>query len=264
MNVPRLYPVFLDLSGRHVLVVGGGTVALRKARGLLEAGARVTLVAPVFASEFAGMRLRKICGHYVSAHMRTQQWSLVFAATDSSVVNARVYKDAARRRILCCRCDDAEGGKRSDFAGAAVARAGPVTLAVSSAGASPALCVRIRDQAAGAIDPAIVRLAELLVPWRVRVKRSVANLRLRRKLLQELSGPLMEETLRKQGPRQARELFVRLLREVRSADSTSPGEPPAEPGADKKDKPSTEPGVGKCSLTVASRIISDNRMKKHA
>jgi len=143
--------------------------------------------------------------------MRIQEWILVFAATDSSAVNARVYRDAVRRRILCCRCDDAES---SHFTGGAVANVGAVTLAVSTAGASPGLSVRIRDQAAAGVDPVLVRLAELMRSWRTSVRKSVADPLLRRRLLEQLSGPLMEETLRRHGPRQTRSLFARLLREA--------------------------------------------------
>jgi len=217
MAMARPYPIFLDLKQRPVLVVGGGTVALRKIRGLLEAGARVTVIATELRPELAKLKLQKIRQPYASAHMRAQPWQLVFAATDSPDENARIYRDALQRRILCCRCDESDG---SDFAGAAVAYAGPVTLAVSSAGASPALAARIRDQAAAAIDPVLARLAELLPTWRAHAKKSIAHPQLRRKLLQQLAGPIMEETFRKHGPRQARSLFTRWLREAREDEET--------------------------------------------
>lgn len=198
---------------------------MRKIRGLLEAGARVTVIATELRPELAKLKPQKIRRPYASADMRTQPWQLVFAATDSPEENARVHKDASRRRILCCRCDESDG---SDFAGAAVAYAGPVTLAVSSAGASPALAARIRDKAATAIDPVLVRLAELLPTWRARAKKVIAHPQLRRKLLQQIAGPVMEETLRKHGLRQARVLFTRWLRSYSPGlgrDPLSPDDP---------------------------------------
>ena len=225
MPADHPYPVFLDLHGRDVLVIGGGAVALRKTRGLLEAGARVTLVAPDFAAEFSRLgRFRKIRRAYAATDMKARQWRLIFAATDSPAVNARVRKDSARAGFLCCRCDDPED---SDFSGAATAQAGGVTLAIGTANASPALSARIRDQAAAAIDGTLAHLAALLLPWRARAKRLIADPQLRRALLQQLSGAHMESVLRKHGPRQAQALFTRWLAEAQRVRKSPAG--PAAP-----------------------------------
>src|SRR6201999_3081975 len=124
MSKAPLYPVFLSLAQRPVLIVGGGQVAVRKARGLLDAGARVTVVSPAFDGDFSRLRkIRKIRSAYAVKHLRARPWSLVFAATSVGMVNARVRKDAAAARILCCRCDSPE---HSDFASPAATRLGGV------------------------------------------------------------------------------------------------------------------------------------------
>jgi uroporphyrin-III C-methyltransferase/precorrin-2 dehydrogenase/sirohydrochlorin ferrochelatase len=209
MSDAPLYPIFLDLQQRPVLVVGGGAVALRKVRALLESGAKVTVASSRLADNFADLqRIETILAPYDSSMMTRKPWRLVFAATHDPDVNASVYRDAARAHILCCRADELE---QSDFFNGAVARLGPIILAVSTHGASPSLALRIRDAAQHAIDPALVTLAELSSPWRDTVKRTVPDMSARAALLQKLAGPEMEETLRSQGKNAAEALFARWL-----------------------------------------------------
>src|SRR5947209_11160830 len=126
--------MMLDITNRAILIVGGGTVAVRKAKGLLAAGAtRVTAIAPHFSDEMPAT---------IARHLRAFQSSdlagvsLVFVATDSRETNDAIAGDARRRNILFNRADTEEGD--SDFATPAVLRRGPVTVTVSTGG-SPAL-----------------------------------------------------------------------------------------------------------------------------
>src|SRR5690242_15654645 len=93
----RYYPIFLDLAGKPVLMVGAGKVALRKTKGLLEAGAAVTVVAPRAEPEFTGLpltlRLRKFRPADLNGAI------LTFAATDDRQVNRAVTLAARRRGI---------------------------------------------------------------------------------------------------------------------------------------------------------------------
>src|SRR6266516_367245 len=102
------YPLLLDLTGRRVVVVGGGRVALRRVRGLLEAGALVHVIAPEVLPDLAGLT-----GHGVAVHRREYAdgdlagaW-LAQACTDSAAVNAAVAAEAERRRTPCVRADAA-------------------------------------------------------------------------------------------------------------------------------------------------------------
>jgi uroporphyrin-III C-methyltransferase/precorrin-2 dehydrogenase/sirohydrochlorin ferrochelatase len=124
------YPLALDLAGRLVVVVGGGAVATRRARALVEAGADVHVVAPAVTAELA-----ELASHDVTVHRRPYAagdlagaW-LVHAATDDAAVNAEVAEDAETLRIWCVRADDATA---STARTPAVARAGEVTVAVTS------------------------------------------------------------------------------------------------------------------------------------
>ena len=101
---PTLYPVFLNLRGRSVLVVGAGPVGLRKARGLHAAGARVTVVAPKIPKDFpAG--IRRLKRRYRTSDVFRKL--LVVAATDDSALNTRIAREARYAGALVNRADDA-------------------------------------------------------------------------------------------------------------------------------------------------------------
>src|SRR5438552_866022 len=86
------YPIFLDLTGRAVVLVGAGTVGLRKARGLQEAGARLTVISPAFDPGFDSLAIRRVERAY--SHGDLTGATLVFAATNSREVNRQVGLDA--------------------------------------------------------------------------------------------------------------------------------------------------------------------------
>lgn len=153
-------PLAVDLTGHRVVLVGGGDVAARKLRRLLAAGARVEVVAPQ-ADEAV---VRQAASGTVTWRRRPYNPGdldgavLVVAATGDADVNDAVAADAAVAAVLCVRADDHDGS--ASFA-AAVTR-GPLQLAVSTGGASPALAARLRRELAERYGPEWGELAELL------------------------------------------------------------------------------------------------------
>lgn len=139
-----LFPLFLDLRGRPVLVVGAGTVAAAKLPGLLQAGAAVTVVAPAAVPAIqdlaAGGALTLVPRAFCDADL-DGAW-LVLAATADAGVNARVAQAAAARRVFTNAVDDP--ARASAYAGAVVRR-GPVVAAISSGGRAPALSRLLRE-----------------------------------------------------------------------------------------------------------------------
>lgn len=141
------YPIFLTLKGRLTVVVGAGKVGQRKLQRLLQAGSRVRLIDPCLASSpCADADVESVGRCFEPDDLQSAQ--LVFACTDSPLVNQQVAAEAARRQILCCRTDQALAG---DFAVPAVLSQGSLTIAVSTAGSNPALAVEIRDRLAAEI-----------------------------------------------------------------------------------------------------------------
>jgi siroheme synthase-like protein len=150
----------LDVTERPIVIVGGGAVAARKSRALIDCGAtRIRVVAPQIRDEIAGL-VERIRESYEPRHLDGA--SLVFAATDSPAVNAQVVGDARQRGILVNRADDAEPG--GDFVTPARFHHGEVVIGVSAG--SPALAAAIRDDVTRQLD------------WR-RMKMAVAMLSLR-------------------------------------------------------------------------------------
>ena len=140
-----LFPIFLKLEGRRVLVVGAGTIAEQKLDGLLRAGADIYVVAP-FAKDsiqqFAREnRLRWSQREFTSSDL--DQAVMVIAATGNPEINERIYRDAEIRGVLCNAVDEPE---RCHFYYPAVVQRGDLQIAISTAGHSPALAQRIRKQ----------------------------------------------------------------------------------------------------------------------
>jgi siroheme synthase-like protein len=140
--VPAAYPLMLDVTDRLAVILGGGAVAVRKARGLIDAGAtRIRMISPAFHADVpAGVQ--KVTARYEPGHLEGA--GLVFAATDSAATNDQIVREARRRGIWVNRAD-ADAHEPGDFTTPAVLRQGPVTVAVATMGA-PALAVKVRDE----------------------------------------------------------------------------------------------------------------------
>jgi siroheme synthase-like protein len=181
MPEQRYYMACLDLTGRSCLVVGAGRVGLEKAGGLLEAGARVTVVAPQAEPELAELPVEWLRRRYQSSDLDGRY--LVVAATPSRSVNRRVFADAEARALLCNVVDTPE---LCSVILPAVHRKGPIALAVSTGGASPALAQRLRDRLAAQIGPEHVELARRLRELRPWVKAHYPSYEQRRDFFQRL------------------------------------------------------------------------------
>jgi siroheme synthase-like protein len=133
------YPIFLDLTGKPVLVVGAGKVALRKTRGLLEAGAAVTVVAPRAEPDFAQMDLTLLRRAFRPSDIRGA--ALVFAATDNRAVNHAVG-EAAKRQGIPVNVADARA-ECSFLVPARIPRR-HLQIAISTGGESPRAAAALR------------------------------------------------------------------------------------------------------------------------
>ncbi|MWC28730.1 precorrin-2 dehydrogenase/sirohydrochlorin ferrochelatase family protein [Paenibacillus sp. MMS18-CY102] len=140
------YPIMVDLSGKRCLVVGGGEVASRKVKGLLEAGADdVAVVSPLLNEELAELqqsgRIRVELRGYVPEDVLAA--NLVFAATNQPQLNADIAEDARRLGIWANLADD---GAKGSFITPAIHRQGDLVIALTTSGASPALASQIKQE----------------------------------------------------------------------------------------------------------------------
>lgn len=186
---PPLFPLFLDLRGRRVLVVGGGAVAARKIGALLEAAADVAVVAPALNAELAALVRSKRIAHLGAAFDPAQldgAW-LVIAATDDPASNRAVADAAHARRRWVNVVDDAE--LASAQLPARVQR-GPLQLAISSGGAAPMLARHLREQLETRLDESLGALAQLFIDLRGGIRDRLPDLSARRAFFRRvLAGP---------------------------------------------------------------------------
>ena len=156
------YIACLKLKGRRCLVVGGGDIGLEKVEGLLACDADVTLVAPVAHPQLEDLAAEGSIGwerrEYAGAE-DLEGTFMVIAATDDSEVNIGVYDDAEQRAMLVNVVDVPP---LCNFILPAIVRTGPLAIAISTAGASPALAKRIKRQVADEFGEPYARLAVLL------------------------------------------------------------------------------------------------------
>ncbi len=134
-----LFPIFLKLAGRPVLLVGGGAVATSKLAALKRAGARITVVAPRVSAAMSASRVRVLRRRFRASDL-DGQWLVIAAATPS--VNRQIARAAARRQVFVNAVDDP--AHASAYLGGVLRRAG-VTLAVSTNGQAPALAGLLRE-----------------------------------------------------------------------------------------------------------------------
>ena len=133
--------MFLDLKDRPVLVVGAGKVALRKTRGLLEAGARVTVVSPACEPEFEELPVRMVRRRFRASDLATGL--LVFAATDDRLTNHRIAIAAKGKGMFANIADSVE---ECGFLVPARVNRGEVQIAISTGGESPRLSAEVRKK----------------------------------------------------------------------------------------------------------------------
>ena len=163
------YPVSLDVAGVPCLVVGGGPVAARKARGLVACGALVTVISSSVSAE-----MEDLAPALHSLHRRpyatgdSSEFRLVLTATGATDVDAEVYADAVAAGVWVNSADDRA---HSSFILPAVHRDGAVTIAVSTGGLSPALAAWLRTRLAAQSD-GMGTVAQLLGEARERLRQA--------------------------------------------------------------------------------------------
>ncbi|MFM5843880.1 siroheme synthase CysG [Aeromonas sanarellii] len=180
-------PIFCRLDNKPVLLVGGGEVAQRKARLLLDAGAQLTVVAPELDPELAELAangsIEWLAGEFAPAQL-AGKW-LVVAATDRREVNALVYQSANLARIFANVVDDP---KRSSFIMPSIIDRSPLMVAISSGGKAPVLARLLREKLEALLPQHLGVVAAFAGSLRERVKARFATMGERRRFWERLLG----------------------------------------------------------------------------
>ena len=212
------YIACLRLTGRRCVVVGGGEVGLEKVEGLLACDGRVVLIAPDAVPE-----LRELAAEGSIEWIRRQYEPgdleatfIAIAATDDTDVNIRVYEDAEQRAMLVNVVDVPP---LCNFILPAIVRTGPLVIAISTAGASPALAKRIKRQIANEFGEPYARLAVLLNEARGWAKGTLPTYQDRKEFFESIVNgePDPVELLRRGDEAAVRELIAQAQREFTPA-----------------------------------------------
>jgi len=193
------FPAFIDIKDRRILVVGGGNVALRKVKLVLEAGGRATVLAPDIVPEIQALandgRILIVPGDFdpeLLAELLDHHW-FVIAATDDKHSNTEIARVAKLKLRLCNVVDDAE---TSSFIVPAIVNRAPVTVAISTAGNSPVLARMVKSRIETLLPTRLGELAEFAGSWRARIRASFISVSERHRFWQEvLDGEVADHML---------------------------------------------------------------------
>ena len=142
--MPEYYPVYLNLAGKHCVILGGGTIAQGKLAALRDAGANITVISPQSTD---GIKRAAQRGHITLLQREYKPGDLegafiAVAATNVWHVNRQIYEEAEERGVLLNVVDDPD---QCTFIAPSIVRRDPITLAISTGGASPALARKMRE-----------------------------------------------------------------------------------------------------------------------
>jgi siroheme synthase-like protein len=187
-----LFPAFLKLKDRLVLVVGGGAIATSKIPRLVQAGARVTVVSPKLSSRLAeSVRNREI--EWLPKPFESTDLDgrfLVVAATSLRDLNESVYREADKRNILCNAVDDTE---HCHFYYGSVVQRGDLQIAISTNGKSPALAQLLRKELEHQFGPEYTAWLEWLGAAREVLRAQSTDPEMTKRWLHLLASPQMLE-----------------------------------------------------------------------
>ncbi|HQN18212.1 MAG TPA: bifunctional precorrin-2 dehydrogenase/sirohydrochlorin ferrochelatase [Syntrophobacteraceae bacterium] len=195
MNLPY-YPMFVTLARRVCLVVGGGSVGERKTRSLLEYGCSVRLVAefltPWLQNQCAEGTVLLIGKTYTKPHL--ENVDLVFAATSDMETNRAIAADAEEQRIWCNMATEPEWGS---FILPCVLRRGPLTIAISTGGASPAVAMQIKRKLEHEFGKEWIVMLQLMAMLRTTIQSKGLTSDQNQKLYHQIAGlPLLQWVLK--------------------------------------------------------------------
>ena len=172
----KYFPFFMELSKQSILLIGGGEVAERKLDLLLKANASVTIVSPEFTSYieelFVNKNINPVKDYYNIKYLTSASFAFVIAATNDESLNEQIAKDANDNKILVNVVDKP---KICDFIFPSILERGPITVAVSTGGASPVLARMLRTKLETMIPGAYGRLAKIVSENRIPIRKKLVN-----------------------------------------------------------------------------------------
>lgn len=181
------FPFFADIENMNILVVGGGTVALRKVQKLLPFSPAITVAAPQIDGEIAALGVKLIHSEFKAEMLNGAQ--AVIAATDSKDVNRRISQLCRERSIPVNAVDDKE---QCSFIFPALVKKGELTVGISTAGASPAAAIWLKEQINALLPDTLPQILDYLEGLRPVIKERVSSEQRRGEIFKELFALCLE------------------------------------------------------------------------
>lgn len=204
------YPIMLNLTGKRVVVIGGGAVAARKIGTLLEANAEITVVSPELHEKIIAAFNDKLLTwkqkYFESADLADA--FLIIAATNQAAVNLQVYENTSNQQLI----NVVDRPDLSNFIVPASLRRGKLTLAVSTSGAMPGLSRKIKQELASQYDETYAEYLNFLKQSRQRVLQEITDRNKRRKVLKILLEPEFLELTQQARYAERDTVFLELLK----------------------------------------------------
>ena len=209
------YPIFLELKDRRVVVIGGGNVATRKAQSLLDAGARLVLVAEKINDTLINLCQNKNAEVIKSRYSKNylSRAVLAIAATNDHQLNHRIYKDCQELEILCNVVDEPQ---MCDFFVPAVVKCRDLQIAIGTEGACPAYSGHLRKKLEQLFTEQHGQFLAELQDFRKHIIESITDLNSRKALLGELAGDESFEYFIENGPTAWHDRAEKILNSYRS------------------------------------------------
>jgi precorrin-2 dehydrogenase/sirohydrochlorin ferrochelatase len=203
-------PLFIEMEGRRCLVIGGGAVAWRKCESLLSAGACLTVISPSLVPALRQARDTGRLSHVERCYQPgdLSGYSLIYCAVNDPELGRRIYAEARGRGALVNVADQLDC---CTFIVPAVARRGRVQVAVSTAGASPAVAARLRTRLAAQLSPQLEVMVEIMAAVRDWLKRHEPRAEVRARKLAALADSDLEAALARGDTPAAADIVERCL-----------------------------------------------------
>jgi precorrin-2 dehydrogenase/sirohydrochlorin ferrochelatase len=205
----RYFPINLDVLGKPVIIVGGGAVAARKCLALLDACAQVSIIAPLLAEQLGELAKKGMVTHLARKYSEGDLSGafLVFAATDSRVVNRAVANEAKTKGIPA---DITDSPDLSDFTSPAVITRGDLLITVATGGASPALARKVRLELEKRYGPEYAGFIKILGKVREKLLTENANSPYNKEILNQLVEQDLPALLKKNAAAEIDHLLLKL------------------------------------------------------
>ena len=208
--IPCYYPAYIDLTGKKAVVVGGGSVAERKILSLLKAHADVKVISPYLTKRLEREKgkggIRHVCRHYKKGDLRNA--FLVIAATNSPRINEQVSRDAP---YLVNVVDVPD---LCNFIVPSLVKRGPLTVAISTSGVSPAFSKSVRKELEKIYGPEFSDYLNALKIIRKKAKETIRDKKKRSDFLKAIASEKMIEMIRKEGLSRTKRFVTEISRKA--------------------------------------------------